>query len=980
MNAERWAVIGSIYQTALELDRCERPTWLQQACAGDAVLLKEIESLLACAAADLSNHAVRSNMEKLWDHVVEQSNLDSSEDPSALPSTIGKYRVLRVLGEGGMGVVYEAEQDQPRRVVALKVIKSGLSDPSLVRRFEQELLALGRLQHPGIAQIYEAGIAENGIGAQPYFAMEFVCGQPLLEYADTHQLSARQRLELIARVCEGVQHAHQRGIIHRDLKPGNIFVDETGQPKILDFGVARVTDSDARITHQTDVGQLVGTLAYMSPEQVLGDPMALDTRSDVYALGVVLYQLLAGSLPYKISSGLPEAVRAIEEDVPKPLSAVSSTYRGDIETIVAKALEKDKTRRYASAADLGADIRRYLHDEPIMARPASTIYQLQRFARRHKALVAGVAAVFIVLVAGVMVSTREASRANREAATSRAISDFLQNDLLAQASAANQARPDNKPDPDLKVRTALDRAAARISGRFDQQPEIEAAIRDTIGQTYMDLGLYPEARTQLECALDLRRRLLGSKNPETLKTMSRLGYVAFLQGKYPEAERVLGSALDTQRRVLGSENPETLSTLSALATVTWAEGKYPQAEALDTQILEIRRRVLGPEHPSTLTTMNNLAIVYDEQGKYAQAEALYAQTWEIRRRVQGPEHPDTLRPMSNLAGVYWAEHKYAQADALFIQTLELQRRVSGPEHPSTLIVMHNLAGLYADEGKFSEAEALDSQALQAERRALGPENPNTLKTVNDLASVYFDEGKYAQAEALFTENLEARRRVLGPEHHYTLKSMDCLAGTYAVQGEYMQAEALYTRTLDAERRLLGPQHPDTLVTLSRGASMYQREGKYGQAEIYAAQALEGQRRGLGSEDPQTMSSAANLALAYLSQGEFSKAEPLARESLEFYQKQLPDDWQRFHAESLLGASLAGQKRYTEAEPLLLEGSRGMAARKDRIGVPDWYHVHLARNWLAQFYQAWGKPEKAAKWQQSLRASNSPSTLQWIQSR
>jgi eukaryotic-like serine/threonine-protein kinase len=373
-----------------------------------------------------------------------------------------------------MGVVYEAEQEQPRRTVALKVIKSGLADPKLVRRFEQESLALGRLQHPGIAQIYEAGTAETGFGPQPYFAMEFIRGESLLQYALAHQIGIRQKLELMAKICEAVHHAHQRGVIHRDLKPGNILVDETGQPKILDFGVARATDSDAHVSRQTDLGQLVGTLAYMSPEQVLADPLEVDTRSDVYALGVILYELLAGRLPYRISPKLHEAVQTIREEEPTALSAVSSAYRGDIETIVDKALEKDKTRRYASAAELAADIRRYLQDEPIMARPASAAYQLQKFSRRHKALVVGAAAVFIVLIVGIIVSTREAARANAQSATARAISDFLQNDLLAQASAANQSGPNTKPDPDLKVRTALDRAAARIPGRLDRQPEVEA--------------------------------------------------------------------------------------------------------------------------------------------------------------------------------------------------------------------------------------------------------------------------------------------------------------------------------------------------------------------------------------------------------------------------------------------------------------------------------------------------------------------------
>ena len=300
--------------------------------------------------------------------------------PSAaqgLPAAVGHYRIRRVLGEGGMGTVYEAEQEHPRRIVALKVIKPGWASAELLRRFEQESLALGRLQHPGIAQIHEAATADSGSGPQPYFAMEFIRGDSLLAYAAAHHLNTRQRLELMVKICDAVHHAHQRGIIHRDLKPGNILVDESGQPKVLDFGVARVTDSDAYATRQTDVGQLVGTLAYMSPEQVLADPLELDLRSDVYALGVLLYELLSGHLPYTIGRQIHEAARAIREDDPAPLSSIDRMYRGDIETIVAKSLEKEKVRRYASAADLASDIGRYLKDEPITARPPSTAYQLQ---------------------------------------------------------------------------------------------------------------------------------------------------------------------------------------------------------------------------------------------------------------------------------------------------------------------------------------------------------------------------------------------------------------------------------------------------------------------------------------------------------------------------------------------------------------------------------------------------------------------------
>lgn len=654
-----------------------------------------------------------------------------ADETQTLPSSIGHYRILRLLGEGGMGAVYEAEQENPHRTVALKVIRAGYTTGEILRRFENETQALGRLQHPGIAQIYEAGTANTPFGKQPYFAMELVHGQTLLAYCNEHHLNPRQRLELMAKICDAVQHAHQRGLIHRDLKPANILVDESGQPKILDFGVARLTDSDAQATRQTDIGVIIGTLAYMSPEQVLADPLALDTRSDVYALGVILYELLAGRLPYTLSRQIHEAVQTIREEEPTRLSSANRAYRGDVETIVAKALEKDKARRYASAAELAADIRRYLHDEPIVARPPSTTYQLGKFARRNKTLVAGVAAVFVVLLLGVVASTWEAvqarraeKRAEQESAIAQAVNDFLQKDMLGQASAYNQS----KPDPKVTVRAVLDRAAQNIQGKFAGQPELEASIRDTIGQAYLDLGLYPEARQQLEQALEVARRSLGADDPRTLAALQALGGVAYRQGRFAEAEALCNQTLKARKRVLGPENPKTLTSMMDLAITYIFEGKDAQAEALELQTLEIEKRVLGPEHPETLKTMLSLGGIYHDEGKYAQAEALSSQTLEIQQRVLGPENPYTLMSMSHLANDYLERGKYAQAESLYLQALKIRSRVLGPEHPDTLGTMDDLATTYMEEGKYQQTEALYSQALEIKQRVLGPENPATALT------------------------------------------------------------------------------------------------------------------------------------------------------------------------------------------------------------------------------------------------------------
>jgi eukaryotic-like serine/threonine-protein kinase len=415
-----------------------------------------------------------------WDGRAEPSESMSGESvdqsPAALShsGTIGRYRILGLIGEGGMGSVYEAEQDHPRRIVALKIIRPAMASPELLRRFEQESQALGRLQHPGIAQIYEAGTVDTGFGPQPYFAMEFVRGRSPREYAEAHDLTTRDRMEMVAKICDGVHHAHQRGLIHRDLKPGNILVDDTGQPKILDFGVARVTDSDSRSTQQTDVGQLIGTLAYMSPEQALADPLDIDIRTDVYALGVILYELLSGQLPYPISKKIHETIQTIREQDPTRLGAVHRNYRGDIETIVAKALEKDRARRYASAAEVAADIRRYLNDEPIVARPPSTTYQLGKFARRNKVLVSSTVAVLVVLVTGAATATLLAMRFSRE------------RDRVAQAQKETSIERDRANANEKSATAAAEDAheqlivATKEKARADYQAELSSRDRDRI--------------------------------------------------------------------------------------------------------------------------------------------------------------------------------------------------------------------------------------------------------------------------------------------------------------------------------------------------------------------------------------------------------------------------------------------------------------------------------------------------------------------
>ncbi|HTS47699.1 MAG TPA: serine/threonine-protein kinase [Bryobacteraceae bacterium] len=910
MDPGRWEKVVQLFEAASQRPPSEWRSYLEEASSGDDDLLQEVESLLKQdVASDGLLEQVASDASRL---------LASAE--RRMPATIGGYRIVRLIGEGGMGVVYEAEQDHPHRTVALKLLKAGLARPELLRRFERESEALGRLQHPGIAQIFEAGTADTDLGRQPYFAMELVRGSSLLEYARSQALNTRQRLELMARICDAVQHAHQRGIIHRDLKPNNIPVDQSGQPKILDFGVARIVDHDTESTSQTNVGDLIGTLAYMSPEQVLGDSLEIDARSDIYSLGLVAYELLAGRQPYQVSRNVVESARVIREEQGPLLGAVNRSLRGDVETIVQKAIEKDKARRYTSAAEFGADIRRYLNDEPIVARPLSTGYQLRKFATRHKSLMGAVAAVFLALVAAVLVSARaairasiaqheavaardqairasqdanrqrqraeqernhaleETRRADTEAATAKAVNDFLQNDLLAKASVQNQATPDNKPDPDLKVRTTLDRAAARIAGRRDFPPAVEAAVRDTIGNAYMNLALLAEAEPQLERALELRRRVQGPDDRETQLTAQSLADVYIQLGKYEKAEPLVNKEVEVLQRGRGENDPATLAALGQLVNLmAERRGDFSRAEILAARVLDLSVRTHGPEAPETVKAMNSLATEYTNDGKYAQAEPLYKKAIELHRRQLGPDHPDTLTNINNLGVIYRQEGKYAEAEIEIKTALEARRRLEGDQHLDTIASMNSLALLYQAEGKYDAAETLFQQTLETSRKALGPEQQNTLSMMNNLADLYARQGRRAEAEVMYRQVLEVRRRVLVPEH------------------------------------------------------------------------------------PRIARVLASLGELKLEQQNYDEAEAFLGQALQIRDKATPNAWERYYAQSLLGAALAGERKYAEAEPLLLSGYRGLQQRRDFMPFENRGNVQRARQQILRLYEQWGKAEQATNW-------------------
>jgi tetratricopeptide (TPR) repeat protein len=690
-----------------------------------------------------------------------------------VPPRIGRYRILRVIGEGGMGTVYEAEQESPRRTVALKVIRPGFVTPSHLRRFEQESHLLGRLQHPGIAQVYEAGTADSGHGPQPYFAMELVRGETLERVAEAHRLDVRARLDLFARVCDAVHHAHQKGIVHRDLKPANILVDEAGQPKVLDFGVARATDSDVHATMHTEVGAIVGTLAYMSPEQVAADPTALDTRSDVYALGVVLYELLSGRLPYDLrQKGLTEAVRIIRDEDPTRLSMISPPLRGDVETITAKALSKERERRYASAAELAADIRRYLKDEPIVARPPTTSYQLRKFAARNRALVLGLAAVFVALLVGTGVSTWQAVRARRAergALEARALAERKQKEaeavtqfLMDMLSSVDPAKMKGR---DVTVRQVLDDAAGRAaSGALAAEPELEAHAFRTLGMTYRALGLYPEAEAQLRAALETEKKLRGRDDPAVARALNDVAITLQSRGDLDSPEPLLREAIAIWRKAGGPREAELATGLNNLGWLLSNRGEQTEAEQVLRESLALRRRVHGDASAEVAAVLDNLASVRIDVGDASEAEPLYREALAIRRTVLGPEHPEVAFTLDNLGELLRGRGAYDEAVPLYREALAIERKALGPEHPDVSVTLNNLALALRALGDLAGAEPLLREAVAIKRKTLSANHPGLAATLVNLASLLVDRGHGAEAEPLFREAVAIQERALPVRH------------------------------------------------------------------------------------------------------------------------------------------------------------------------------------------------------------------------
>ena len=741
-DAARWERIKQLYEDARPLAAGERAAFLEQACTDDPTVRAEVQELLA--------------VEEGQKAFLEDSPAQQAEwlaDAPGIPERIGSYRILRRLAHGGMGTVFEARQDKPQRPVAVKMMRAGLDSPGALRRFEYESQVLAHLTHPGIAQVYEVGTFDPGTGPVPWFSMELVAGgRAITTHAQDEGLSQEDRLTLFAKVCEAVHHGHTKGVIHRDLKPSNILVGQDGRPKIIDFGVARSLDPEfTQCSLDTQTGQLIGTLQYMSPEQCRGEPTAIDTRSDVYALGVVLHELLAGQTPYDLTPlPIPEAARVVCEEMPRRPSAIHASLRGDLETIVLKAMEKEPARRYQSALALAEDLRRFLGGEAIQARPASAMYQLRVLARRHRALAAAAAIALVALTGGLVAvsvgwfwATTAEAHAKEETAATRAALDFFDSVMWEMS-------PSRRGGEEPTYRAFLDQMATMLDeGSLAQKELVESFVRSTVAAGYQAMGQYQESEEHYAAAVELRRQA----TPEDLRALSRLQrqYAMALRntGRQDEAEPILEQVLATYDTLgLDGSHLDVRSTWNALGNIYLNQKRLGKAE-------QMYRRLLDAD-PDNCLALVNIALAVRIQGRTEEAADL------SRRAVRACEDQDNQLLYKAYADLAMALGQLGDTEeALRFHRLsaETAERRFGRRNPETMSILEHLARALSASGDPAAAEPLLREAIGWYQETVGPRATDTANTRRMLGDCLTRQERFEEAEE---ELLAAHDILLAP--------------------------------------------------------------------------------------------------------------------------------------------------------------------------------------------------------------------------
>jgi serine/threonine protein kinase/uncharacterized protein (DUF2267 family) len=993
-----------IFNQAVGLsDPARQAAYLEEACGGDEKLRAQVEALLQWheeAGSFLEVPAVDPN-----------ATLETSAAGEGPGATIGRYKLLERIGEGGMATVYMAEQKHPiRRRVALKIIKLGMDTRQVIARFEAERQALAMMDHPHIAKVLDAGTTETG---RPYFVMELVRGLPITEFCDKNNLTTRERLELFVGVCQAVHHAHQKGIIHRDIKPSNILVTlHDGAPvaKVIDFGIAKAVNQQlTEKTVFTRYAQMIGTPEYMSPEQAEMSGLDIDTRTDVFSLGVLLYELLTGSTPFDSEQlrrgGYAEIQRIIREtEPPKPSTKLSTLgqaltdvavhrrttadalprlVRGDLDWIVMKALEKDRTRRYETAHALVEDVERHLRDEPVSAGRPSIWHRGRKFVRRHRTLVTGTSAVLVMLLVGIIGMTAFAWRAAQARDEATAVLTFFDEDLMGSV-ALQQAMSQQ-----VTVRSILDAAAERLEGRFTDRPLAEASIRQTLGKTYIELGRRKQAEPHLKRAYDLRRRLLGEQDLLTVNSMSQLGRLYEMQARFKEAEPLLVQALESRRRILGADHADTLQTsvwlgrLYAKSCIT--RETENEAEQLLTTTLESARRLLGEEHPVTLEAMHGLAFLRGAiQVKQEEAVALCLEGRDIAKEALGEGHRLTCQFMGLASWLETFASQYEEAQRHAQAVLEVNRRVFGEEDPDTLEAMCTLGIAHAYGGNLEQAGSLLAPGIERMRSLLGEGYALVIFYSGELARVYTCQCRYDDAEKLLKRAIAEGGKFMGDDHRLVLRCMLHLMDLYAVQEQSATLEKFCSQEIG---RLQKQSRDNALAQALIYNCLAWLQATYPSAAIRnGAAAIKNAKEACklaGGDDAWCMDT---LAAAYAESGDFAAA--IAQEKKAIDALTHADDISPGLSENVLphALSLYELSRVTRESYLTMLARGKIGARQydaaereltAAIGVahhcfgathPETLGCKLA---FVELYEAWGKPDEAAKWRAQLPPRGSP---------
>jgi non-specific serine/threonine protein kinase/serine/threonine-protein kinase len=884
--------IESIFEQALQQPESQRPDFVRKRCGDNDALRQEILSLI-------------SHSESVDSFLERPATGDRPQEPD-IPDRIGNYRILEQLGEGGFGVVYLAEQTQPvRRRVALKVIKLGMDTRQVLARFERERQALALMDHPGVARVLDAGTSPQG---RPYFVMEHVAGLAITDYCDRHRVSPKERLCLFMQVCRATQHAHQKGIIHRDIKPSNVLVgieDDRPVPKIIDFGVAKATEQ--RLTERTlftEQGQMIGTPEYMSPEQAEMSSLDVDTRTDIYALGVLLYELMIGHLPFEPSTlragTLADVQRIIrEQEPPRPSmrlsrlgpgqsevaerrqvdhTALLKLLEGDLDWIIMKALEKDRTRRYSTASEFEDDIRRYLGNEPVVARPPSTVYRASKFLRRHRIGVTMVSATFIGLVIFAFTTMRLYTRAEdqRDLARvaerqARTVNTFLQ-DMLTQADPQFSG-------PDTPIKDIVDYSAAKVDEQFEDDPVARGEVHAVLGWTYFMLGEYGPAGRHTAAAATAKAEHYGADHRETIDEWNRHAQVLMWGSRLEEADTLTTRMLTTTQRVCG---PHALPTYFAVSNrALWLHwmSRLDEAVVLFEESLAGLKPLMHPDHDDAedatshyWVTLNNYALVLADIGRYREAIDSLQELVDRNTRLHGPDHPTVLTDMINLASNLSTINDFGRATKMFKDVLERGRLTWGEDHPKFLATRLNYAHALTVQGNKQEAATITKEVYTDCIRIYGPDHYETVLPLNNLCIALTDLKQYDEAERHARTLVDICERTRGDDDRATWQAHDTLGNVLAHKKNYDQAEVHIRRSYDLFREHWGPDHTATIVVQNNLARLLQDTGRLQEAVVLLKDAVARYHTAVPEDEATITTLRWNYGRALQDAGQFHEAE------------------------------------------------------------------------------------------------------------